>query len=74
MPCFPELPGTWINLNIHEYSSSVPGENSSMDLNLNYFSKQTWTIMNYILIEWFYIFVKDQMTKFNYLSVIVVYW
>ena len=37
-PCFPEIPGTWISLNIHEYSSSVPGYNSSTDLNWNYSS------------------------------------
>ena len=45
-PCFPEIPGTWISLNIHEYSSSVPGYNSSMDLNWNYSSLQTWINMN----------------------------
>ena len=32
-PCFAEIPETWIILNVHKYSSSVPGENSSTDLN-----------------------------------------
>ena len=33
-------------MDIHEYSSSVPGENSSMDLNKNYSSYQTQMNMN----------------------------